>query len=130
MKLQTKLIILLVCLLGVIGLGCLVYGQHRKIVDLESSLSVAVNNNKAYAEENAALNGKIIEFQVTADQLEYSKDSLMQKLNSARKSLNIKNKQLRDLQYLASITHKVDTVVMRDTIFRPGVALDTSLVDD
>ena len=130
MNLKIKLIIGVICLAILTGLGLSLYTQHKRIVNLQHDLEYAVNNNKAYEAENASLNGKLIEFQMTADQLEYSKDSLMQKLNSARKSLNIKNKQLRDLQYLASITHKVDTVVMRDTIFRPGVALDTSLVDD
>lgn len=130
MNLQSKLIILLICLLGIIGLGIFIYTQHRQIVNLKESLAVATNNNLAYAEENAALNGKVIEFQLTAGQLANSRDSLMEKLNSARKSLNIKDKQLRDLQYLASVNHKADTVIVKDTIFRQGVALDTSLVDD
>jgi hypothetical protein len=130
MKLEIKYIIFLVCLLGIIGLGIFIYTQHRQIVNLKESLAVATNNNLAYDEENAVLNGKVIEFQLTTGQLANSRDSLMEKLNSARKSLNIKDKQLRDLQYLASVNHKADTVIVKDTIFRQGVAIDTSLVDD
>lgn len=130
MKLEIKLIILLVCLLGIVGLGVFTYSQHRQIVNLKEDLAITTNNNMAYAEENAALNGKVIEFQLTAGQLANSRDSLIEKLNSARKSLNIKDKRLRDLQYLASVNHKVDTIIVMDTIFRKGVILDTSLVDN
>lgn len=130
MDLKAKLLILVTGILILAGMGWSLYDQHKKIEKLNSELLVASNNNKAYEAENSALNDKVIEFQLTAEQLTHSKDSLLEKLNSARKSLNIKDKQLRDLQYLASTTHKVDTVVMRDTIFKVGVALDTSLVDD
>lgn len=130
MEVKTKLIIIAVAIAAFVGLGTFCYFQKQKIDKLQESLIVASNNNKAFEAENSALNDKIIEFQLTAEQLEYSRDSLFEKLNSARKSLNIKDKQLRELQYLASVTHKSDTVFVKDTIFKTGVALDTLIGDE
>ena len=130
MTLKTKLIIGLICLLVCIGLGLTIKIQFDKIKRLENELVIASNNNKAYEAENSSLNGKIIEFQLTADQLNASNDSLVQKLNAMRKQINIKDKQISHLQYLASENHKADTVFLKDTIFQKGVAIDTTLKDD
>lgn len=130
MDLKIKLIIGLVCLLVCAGIGLTIKVQMDKIKRLENELIVASNNNKAYELENSSLNNKIIEFQLTADQLNASNDSLVQKLNSVRKQLGIKDKQISQLQYLVSENSKKDTVIVKDTIFQKGVALDTTLRDD
>ena len=130
MNLKIKLIIGLVCLLVCAGIGITIKAQYDKIHRLENELAVASNNNKAYERENSALNDRLIEFQFTTEQLNASNDSLVQKLNNARKQLKIKDKQISSLQYLASLNRKKDTVYVKDTIFREGVALDTTLKDD
>ena len=130
MNLKIKLIIGVVCLTILTGLGLSLYTQHRRIVNLQHDLEYAVNNNKAYEAENASLNGKLIEFKLTADQLSYSNDSLIQKLNTTRKQLGIKDKQIKELQYLASENRKKDTIRIRDTIFQKGVAVDTTIQDE
>ena len=130
MTLKIKLIIGLVCLLVCCGLGLTIKLQFDKIKRLEDELVVASNNNKAYERENSALNGKLIEFQLTADQLNASNDSLIMKLNDIRKQLKVKDKQISHLQYLVSENNKKDTVFVKDTIFQKGVALDTTLRDE
>ncbi len=130
MNLKIKLIIGIVCLAILTGLGLSLYTQHKRIVNLQHDLEYAVNNNKAYEAENASLNGKLIEFKLTADQLSYSNDSLIQKLNTTRKQLGIKDKQIKELQYLASESRKKDTLRIRDTIFQKGVAIDTTIQDE
>lgn len=130
MNIKTKLISLVVCLGLFSGLVGVVQIQHNRIKQLNSELVVAVNNNKAYEAENNALSGKLIQFQFTTDQLNASKDSLVQKLNSTKNQLKIKDKQIRELQYFASENKKRDSIFLKDTIFLPGVALDTSITDD
>lgn len=130
MTLKTKIIIGLICLLVCSGLGWMTKLQFDKIHRLENELMVASNNNKAYEAENSNLNEKIIEFQYTADQLNASNDSLVQKLNAVRKQLGIKDKQISHLQYLVSTNNKKDTVIVKDTIFKKGAVLDTTLTDD
>lgn len=130
MNWKAKLIIGLTCLLVCIGLGITIKIQSDKINTLTEELIVASNNNKAYEAENSSLNGKLIEFQLTADQLNASKDSLIQKLNAVRKQLGVKDKQISQLQYLASENRKKDTVYVKDTIFQKGVVLDTLIGDD
>lgn len=130
MNLKIKLIIGLICLLVCAGLGIAIKAQSDEIKRLETELIAASNNNKAYERENSALSGKLIEFQLTADQLNASNDSLIQKLNAARKQLGVKDKEISHLQYLVSENSKTDTVFVKDTIFQKGVAIDTTIGDD
>lgn len=126
-----KLIIISICALLFVALGCTVAIQNNKIKNISKELSTAVNNNKAYEAENSALKDKSIEFEYTIDQLNHSNDSLTQKLNDARKQLNIKDKNIKQLQYLASTNYKVDTLkIPGDTIFVEKFKLDTTIRDD
>ncbi len=72
----------------------------------------------------------IFDFQLTADQLNASNDSLVSRLNNIRKQLKIKDKEISHLQYLVSQNNKKDTVFLKDTIFRPDVKIDTTLQDE
>lgn len=130
MNLKVKIILIAVVFLAFIGLGLSLYFEHQRIERLKTELDISVNNNKAYEAENDSLNNKIIEFKFTTAQLNASNDSLIQKLNKTRKQLGIKDKQIKELQYLASVNQKRDTIRLRDTIFREGVALDTLIGDD
>ena len=67
---------------------------------------------------------------LTIEQLEYYGDSVSRKLLDAQKELKIKDKNLKQMQYLLSEAEKKDTVVFRDTIFRnPDLRIDTVLGD-
>ena len=115
----------------IIGLIGIVKIQHDKLVKTNKALSEAVINNKAYENENNALKDKAIQFEYTVEQLNHSSDSLVQKLNDARKQLKIKDKNIKELQYISSTTHKTDSVYFRDTIFRePNFAIDTLMRDE
>lgn len=128
MKIKIAIFILALCLFT--GICALISIQSAKIKDLKHELELSVNNNKAYESENSALKGKVIEFQLTTDQLNASKDSIIQRLNNIRKELGIKDKQIKELQRIVSENSKRDTIFLKDSIFRPGVALDTSIVDN
>ena len=127
---KTKLIIFGIIAVLLIGLGLTIWHQNNKIKRLNDNLIVAVNNNKAYEAERDSLKDNAIQFQFTVDQLNHSNDSLVNKINDIRKQVKIKDKQISELQYFASVNSKRDTVHTRDTIFQVGVALDTLIGDD
>ena len=51
-------------------------------------------------------------------------------MNEVRRELKIKDKDLKQMQYLLSIAQKTDTIVFRDTLFRDrNLQIDTLLGD-
>ena len=130
MPMKTKLTILGIILI-ILGLLCgTIFVQRARIHNLNNSLTVALNNNKAYELENQGLKDKAIEFQFTIDQIKHSEDSIINKLNEVRKQLKIKDKEVIDLQYLASVNQRKDSIVfVHDTLFQKGVAIDTLIGD-
>lgn len=125
-----KLWIIGILIATLVGLGVAIKLQYDKIKELNTELLVSTNNNKAYEAERDSLKDNAIQFQFTVDQLNHSKDSLVNRLNELRKELKIKDKEINELQYFASTTQKIDTVFATDTIFKIGAALDTVLKDD
>lgn len=113
-----------------IGLGVAIKLQSNKIKELNTELLVSTNNNKAYEAERDSLKNNTIQFQFTVDQLNHSKDSLVDKINDIRKQVKVKDKQISELQYFASVNNKRDSIIVRDTIFQKGVVLDTTISDD
>lgn len=91
----------------------------------------AVENAKAYSELFSNSENKNRAFKLTIDQLKNSNDSIFQELNKARKELKVKDSKIKSLQYVSSNFSKVDTITLRDTIFRNShVNIDTLLFDD
>ena len=100
--------------------------MNNRIKRLNHEIAEAVTNIKAYELENSALKDDTIEFQYTIEQLNYSKDSLNQKINKLRKELKIKDKDIQRLQYTVSENKKKDSIFVHDTIFREKVKIDTA----
>ena len=106
------------------------YSLYRSNTSLKEELSVSKANEKAFIVENSGLKDQNRAFQFTVEQLEYFNDSLITKMNEVRKELKIKDRDLKQMQYLLSEAQKKDTIVFRDTIFRdPLVRVDTLLGD-
>ena len=102
----------------------------QRFETLRYELANTMANEKAALAEVDSLKDKSIEYQYTIDQLNYSNDSIVNKLNDARKELKIKDKKLKELAYIASIAKTVDTVTLRDTIFKyKDFQLDTTIGD-
>ena len=112
-------------------LGGITYIQYSNIKRLQSELSVSKSNEKAFITENNGLKEENIAFKFTIDQLNYFNDSLTTKMNNVRKELKIKDKDLKQMQYLLSQAQKTDTIRFRDTIFIDRtLKLDTLIGDD
>lgn len=126
MKKYISIFIIILFGLLVAKIGAL-YSTNKK---LESDISVAIANQKAFISENSSLKEKNGVFKFTVEQLNYYNDSILQKINRVRKELKIKDKNLKAAQYILSEATKADTIEFRDTIFRePTLHIDTLLGD-
>ena len=120
--------------IGVIVLTSLLavstYILYNRNQDLKDEISVSMSNQKAFIAENSSLKEENRVFKFTVEQLNYYNDSILEKMNNIRKELKIKDKNLKQLQYLLSVSTKKDTVLFTDTIFRDkSLALDTIIGD-
>ena len=120
--------------IGVIVLTSLLavstYTLYNRNQDLKEEISVSMTNQKAFITENSSLKEENRAFKFTVEQLNYYNDSILQKMNDVRKELKIKDKNIKQLQYLLSVSTKKDTVLFTDTIFRDkSLALDTIIGD-
>ena len=107
-----------------------IYTLYTNNQKLKEELSISMSNQKAFIAENSSLKDKNKVFKFTVEQLNYYNDSILQKMNDVKKELKIKDKNLKQLQYLLSVSTKKDTVLFTDTIFRDkSLALDTIIGD-
>ena len=103
------------------------YTNNKK---LKGEISISMSNQKAFISENSLLKEENRVFKFTIEQLNHYNDSILQKMNEVRKELKIKDKDLKQMQYLLSEAQKKDTIVFRDTLFRePTLKIDTLLGD-
>lgn len=111
-------------------LGYTIYFMYNKINYLNESLAFSVNNEKAFAAENSKLKENNLVFRLTLSQMEYYQDSLMLKMRDIARENNIKDKNIRALQYQLEQFKKVDSIFVKDTIFlKPDFVLDTCIID-
>lgn len=97
----------------------------------EDKWKEAVENNKAYALQLDKEKSESNMFKLKSEQLEYYNDSIINKLNEARKELKVKDKQLKQLMWLETEFQKKDTIYLIDTIFKdPDFVLDTVTGDE
>lgn len=118
-------IVILISLLAISAY--ILYTNNQK---LKEKISISVSNEKAFIAENSSLKEENRVFKFTIEQLNYYNDSILQKMNDVRKELKIKDKNLKQIQYLLSEATKKDTIVFRDTLFRePTLDIDTLIGD-
>lgn len=124
MKLNLFKVLFIVSLLGI---GIYIWNERQ---DLKKEVCTLRNNQKAFIAENSSLKNESRAFKFTIEQLNYYNDSILQKMNNVRKELKIKDKNIKQLQYLLSVSTKKDTVLFTDTIFKDkSLALDTIIGD-
>lgn len=117
-------VVLILVLLGV------TYIQYNNLKELKTELSISKSNEKAFIAENNGLKEENIAFKFTIDQLNYFNDSLTTKMNEVRKELKVKDKDLKQMQYLLSTAQKTDTVRLKDTIFIDKTLKIDTLIGD
>ena len=118
------LIFLIICIFTIMVL-------LRQLGDADRKWKVAMGNVKAYAEQLSNAENKSTTYQMTIGQMKYYQDSILKELDSTRKQLKVKDKNVKSIQYVASTFIKRDTIVAKDTIFKePAFIMDTLLYDN
>jgi hypothetical protein len=127
---QIKALLITIGVLIIILVPTILYIQNQR---LKEELSYTTINMNAYDVENSHLKNRILVYQFTVAQLNYLKDSILVEMNNVRKELNIKDDNIRRLEYIASTASRTDTIYIReiDTIFRePDFHIDTLKEDE
>lgn len=127
---KIRLIIIGIVAVILIALGTTVAIQSSQISRLNRDLSYANANEKALLLKNDSNKNQIRSLQLTVDQLDYFNDSILQKLQAAKNELKVKDKDLKELQYLKTLAAKTDTVIITDTIFVENFCMDTTIQDE
>lgn len=117
-------------IVGIIAIISTIAIQHNKIKSLEQDLSYAAANEKALLLAQDSSKSTIRSLQLTVEQLDYFNDSILEKLSVAKRELKVKDKDLKELQYLKTLAKKSDTIYVSDTIFVENVCMDTVIQDE
>ena len=122
-----KLILVILAFLMLLGMLYITFLENKK---LKEDLLLSKNNEKALLLDNSMLSSKSISYQLRVEQLRYFNDSIINKLDSVKRELKIKDKNIKQLQYILSEASKKDTINFTDTIFiNEAVNIDTVIED-
>lgn len=99
--------------------------------NLKKDIKLYDNNFKALCLENSKLEDEVIAYRFNVEQLSYLNDSIINDLDSIRKELAIKDKEILQMQHIKTEISTKDSIFIKDTIFRESfVRLDTLLGDE
>lgn len=119
-----KYIIIFLTALVAVSMLCYFISDYR---NLRNRYSDARNNIKAYEQLYDSTVNQNRRFELTVDELNYSRDSIVQELNKVRRENKILDKKIKSLSYVSSVVEIHDTLKLRDTLLiREGVSLDTA----
>ena len=105
--------------------------QSVRYSKLDDRYSVSVQNNKAYEAQLSTIKEENKVFQFSIEQLEYINDSTIHCLDSVRKELKIKDRQIQQMSKIKEKVYIHDSIMLYDTIFKePYFTLDTCLGDE
>jgi hypothetical protein len=116
-----------VLVLIIIVLLVVIYAGWQQVSYANARWERAEANVKAYSSALSGEKGRCSVLQLTVDQLDYFKDSVLQELDKTRKELKVKDKNLKALQSVSSSFSKSDTIILKDTLFKE-VSLDVDTV--
>jgi hypothetical protein len=101
----------------------------NKSLEYKDLYNKELQNVEAYRVANSGLEGEILEYKMSINELYASKDSLDKKLLSVIQELKISEKEIQSLQYQLNNISRTDTIKVSDTIFIPNVNIDTLIGD-
>lgn len=121
-----RYIIIFLTSLVAVSMLCYFISDYR---NLRNRYSDARSNIKAYEQLYDSTVNQNRRFELTIDELNYSRDSIVQELNKVRRENKILDKKIKSLSYVSSVVEIHDTLKLRDTLFiKEGVSLDTAFV--
>lgn len=114
----------------ILGLSISLYIAISTNNKYKKSIDIYDNNFKALNLKYDSLSNETIAYKFEVEQLEYINDSIVNKLDESRKELKIKDRDLKQMQYILSEGNKTDTILFKDTVFRDNfIKIDTTLGD-
>ena len=97
---------------------------------LRNDLDISKQNIETLLQVRDTLESSNKALLINVELLNNSNDSIIKELNNIRKSLKIKDKEIESLHKINSEIHRVDSLIVRDTIFNePDICIDTTLYD-
>jgi len=81
-----------------------------RIKSLNETVSVQASNIKAYQTEVSGLKDEALTYQFTIDQVKNSRDTMIQWLDSLRREIKIRDKNLKSMSYVKTTVSKKDTI--------------------
>lgn len=121
--------VIIICLFFIVLMLGVINAQHQTIKKYKTNISVLISNNKALISQIDSVADRAIEFKSTIESLDYYNDSISHRLKDAYEKLNIKDKTIKRLEYIASMALIRDSIIVKDTIFVKDYHLDTSIVN-
>ncbi len=116
---------------SLIILAVALFATYKQSEMYRNKWKIAMANVKNYDLLLSKEGKKNSTLQLTIAQLNSCQDSIIKELNATRKELKIKNSKVNSMQYIASDFTKVDTLILKDTLFKePSISVDTILQDD
>ncbi len=109
-------------------IGIIIFAS--KYQSTKEQLEHSENNNAAYQQQLESAQNNLIQYQFTIEQLNYFNDSVSNKLKQSIKESGIKDKKIKELQYMIAHYEHADTIRLTDTIFcEPEFIFDTTIGD-
>ena len=127
---KIKLIWICIKIFIVVSLITTIAALSLKNKKLEEDVVRTTTNFKALQSDNDSIKNKTLMYQLTIDELNYYNDSIIKKLTAVTKELGIKDKELKQLQYVQSDIQHSDTIITTDTIFVENAKVDTIIGDE
>ena len=119
--------VVIICLFFIVLMLSVINAQHQTIKKYKTNISVLISNNKALISQIDSVADRAIEFKSTIESLDYYNDSISHRLKDAYEKLNIKDRTIKRLEYIASMALIRDSIIVKDTIFVKDYHLDTSM---
>ena len=103
----------------------------RQVSNLKKANTTLTQNNKAYESDILGLQDSIANirgtYRITIGELNTSRDRLLAELNTARRELGIKDKEIRDLLYFKSTIKTDTTAVVKPIIIQDSCEFDIEI---
>lgn len=99
----------------IVGLAAICFYQGNKIERLDKELGVVTNNYNYYQSLTSSLDKQNTVLQLTIDDLSLSNDSLLQQLDSTRRELDLKSKDIQQAQIIETVVRDTVTTTLEPT---------------
>ena len=105
-----------VCIIGIFT--AIIFLQHNQLDKYNKEIDRLTNNIQYYQEQKDSITNDNRILQLTVEEFDNSKDSIIQKLNNTRKELNIKTRQLKQAQSQTQQIKVDTTIIVKDNDFK------------